>query len=183
LRGRAVCTYDWKKLTAAASVVAALIAIPASILDLWQKLGFGDEQTEVKRDLTKQIDGSVTSFVTAVQRAERRGISQDDFNAAFQAWETKSAEIESQIRSDFGASIAEEWERYASYVTDFYALTGVSGSADRQRLASRLVAYFGGDDARALSDRSNADFDESWFALKGHVLDKRDDITERIRDA
>ena len=86
---------------------------------------------EIRTELVSDVSEAIMEVVMAVQFAHMGAGSQEDLDDAYRKWEIRSAVIGTRLQAYFGlTALPEDWTRFSSVLTLFYALEGVS--ADRK---------------------------------------------------
>ena len=175
-----------------ATVVISRYLIP-KITRRWQD---HQKELELKTGFVSEISESVLGIVMAVQLAEVRASSQtqQQYDKAYTDWEVKRAIIGSKIRGYFPhTTLGPDWDEFSEIVTEVYTLSGTSDEKFRKERLNRLKEYFCTDliDWQSLLDlqlkatgfHELQTFYKAWFSLRKQVLERKDELVQRILDS
>lgn len=163
----------------------------APALTRWMAEHASRRTDEERTKLADEAGRTVFDFLYAVQKAERRSIAQEEYNAAYYEWEVGRARIENALRSQLrDAPLADDWAALADAVTRVYALSGTRDEPYRANVLRELRGFFtevteGWDELRVYKARyvSNDEFQTfmaAWWKLRDAALARKDEIVGRI---
>jgi hypothetical protein len=156
---------------------------------------------EVETALVRELSGSIAEVLTTGRLVatdvipKTGGTAQAPFNKGLADWETKQAELGSQLQAYFpDARIASEWSTFGALVTDFYFLSG-TGVEDRAVKAAELrTALAAGRGCAGVSEGDwkilttenegnpdrTADFHRAYIAVDECLLSRGNDLVRSV---
>ena len=176
-------------------IATALIShyLVPKITTRWQD---HQKELELKTGFVSEISESVLGIVMAVQFAERGAASQtqEQYDTAYRHWEVRKAIIGSKIRGYFPhTKLGPDWDEFSEIVSEVYALSGTSDKKFRKERLDRLKTYFAANtvDWESLANlklkqgvfHEFQTFYKAWFSLRKQVLEKKDELVQRILDS
>jgi hypothetical protein len=145
-----------------------------------------DKELEVKEEVVKDINTSLTDFVNEAQfkLLNKPGHSPQEFDQAFREWEVKRGQISTTLRIYYPESrFASDWDSFSAGVTHFYDLSATTDLAQREELARHLETCFVAEGH--LADlHEPADSPEHWEhevqILVEEIFEKKDHLVHDI---
>jgi hypothetical protein len=182
-------------VTVVAAVLGGLL-IP-HITRQWQN---HEKALEIKTGLVTEMSESASRtvmsgrFIAAgllEEAALDPSAGQRAWNDGYQAWTTSSASIGAKLEAYFaGSDLGAEWRSFANVVTDFFDLSAAP-SAGRRAEVREILLYpelpknlrLSARDRRALeTSNSSAAFHSAYDALGRGLLQRRDELVQRVLD-
>jgi hypothetical protein len=148
-------------------------------------------EIRIREALVGEIDDAVLRILMAIQFAERRASTQENFDNSYKNWELSRSSLTRKLRTHFrNADVVAEFERFSEAITEFYALTGTWNPNYRPGRIERLKAYFGQDatdwEKLASAEQRQADFVDwfsSWWKLREAALTRKNAVTQDLLSA
>lgn len=151
------------------------------------------KELQLKSDFVTEITTAVAQIMLAVQFAESgyAAQSQEEFDEAYQEWETQKLVVSGKLRTYFREpTIYEDWKSFSDMVSEVYALAGTSNENYRNDRIARLKEYFGDDAADwetlLAVELKKGDFQQfqkyygAWFSLRDVVYRKKSELLQKL---
>jgi hypothetical protein len=144
------------------------------------------KELEIKVSLVDEISNAVLHIILAMQFAERKASTQQEFDDAYREWEVRRAVLTARTAVYFPA-VAGKFEELSNGISDFYALGGISRPDYREQQIAKLQAAFGAQatDWVTLADQEMRRDDLftwffAWWSLREAVLRRKDVIVREL---